>query len=535
MGRFTEELIWRLDNATEWPLAEEQDILAEIAFYIALREGDSEVLREVEEWTNQARKYRVDSLPYDISEAFANLIFGGPTEVNPADASDEDNMQRLREANDFSSVFGVEHETNSSEGEVWYRIYGDRSIADAPLFEWFSRTAVVPHFFGRQLVAVAFVNELDPLRDDPDRRRWRHFEIHERGEVTNVLYDGFDDNIAHLTINPRTLKRSEITTASTMLPTVFSGLGRRVSLNQHDQTATLLDNWEHGLPGMLAGRIINKKGSTHRVGVSDYKRVADYFLMLNESLTIGHENARLTAKKRVVVESSALDESGNLRADQEVLVADASDRVMGDKQGSGPWRVLEYSFDAEALISYKRDLIESACSRLGMQAQFVAVGNVAEGFAQSGTALKVRLLPSVNAAKGRAQYWDQEIPRAVMMAQLLDELPEDRLGFGNTWRAADQPPMFKRPPTLPEDPTEETDRDATAVGAQIKSRRTSIEERYPEWDETRVDDEMTRIEAEERIFGNNLASLFTTGGEPSPNGASGNASGESDPTLSQAG
>lgn len=515
--RFTDELIGRLERAREWPLKGEQEIIEQIALWIAFREGNAEALRAADEWQNQTRKYRVDSLPHDISEAFANLIFGGPVKVKTANPADQERMDEIigaAKGNNLSSQLGLAHETSSSEGEIWWRLYVDPEVAAIPLIEWWSRTAVVPHWVGRTLKAVAFVNELDMLPDDEEGVAWRHFEIHEDGAVTNVLFKGRDD----------------------MATTTYNGLGDVMVLEAHPQTERLLPVWEHGLDGMLAGRVINKEGPDPRIGKSDYQRLEDYFFMLNETLAVGHENMRLTAKKRVVVESSALDPQGNLDASQEVLVADRSDRVLGSSEGGGPWRVLEYSFDADALIAYKKDLVESACSRVGLQAQFVAVGDATEGFAQSGTALKVRLLPSVNAASGRAENWDAGLPKLLHMVQQLDALDESNLGLGIVWSDANTQPIVERPEMLPEDPTEESTRHADLVEAKLESRQTAITELRPEWDEERVKEEIARIKNEDRTFAPSLSTLLPPlvgegeGADPQQN-----ADGASEPTPAQAG
>src|SRR4051812_46115664 len=124
MGRFGDALIARLEATAQWPL--DRDILEEIGLWIAFREGDGEFLREADEWTNPSRRYRVDSLPYDISEAFANLIFGGQLRVQTAQKSDQAHMDRILEVNRLSAKAGLAHETASSEGEVWYRLFVDR-------------------------------------------------------------------------------------------------------------------------------------------------------------------------------------------------------------------------------------------------------------------------------------------------------------------------------------------------------------------------------------------------------------------------
>jgi hypothetical protein len=425
----------------------------------------------------------VDPLPEKISEAYASLLFGEAPRIEPADEADTDALETLIEDSDLAAEFRWGETLCSSEGEVWWRIYANRSVSNHPLIEFHSRELVVPHWIGNRLVAAAFVSEfLGPdTAEGEERTVWRHFEVHSEGLVQNLLYRGTKDKV-----------------------------GNRVDLGAHPETADLGETWEHGLPGMLCGRIANKLGRNRRLGISDYRAIEDYLLALNEAVTIGHENARLTLKKRVVVPRNLLkprvetvDNGDGSRsvvprptfdASEDVFAADDMDTSL-DGKDTGPYKVLEYSFDAQALVEYKRDLVTSALTRAGITPQFVGSYTGQEGAAETGTALRVRLIPTTSAAHGKGQYWDGAIPRMLLMAQLLDALPVTMGGFGVSWTAAGEAPSFERTDPLPQDPMESAQRHSVLVAAEIESTETAVRELHPGWSDDQVMEELERIAA----------------------------------------
>lgn len=473
VGRWADEVLLDLERMVTWPPPEKQVIDEEIGLWIAHREPNryKDRLKDRAGWTGDERRYMVDPLGGRINRAFASLLFGRPPRITPADEADEDNVTRFEECNRLATKLQRGAVTSSSEGEVWWRIYVNRDIADAPLIEWYSRTAVWPRFAGGELKACAFISRYDTAErltrvHSSTGVVYRHFEIHDDTSVLNVLFRGEE-----------------------------SDLGRLVDLDAVVELEEVDEEWDHNLGGILAGQVINREGVEANRGLSDFEDIEDYLLGLNEAMTIGQENMRLTAKKRVVVPASALDEFGNLPAGKEVLAAEVAAATMGEATGgtASAFRVLEYSFDAESLIRYKQALVEEGLSRVGVNAQFVGAGARGEGLGVSGTSLRIRLIPTVAAGEERGQYWDDELPKMLRMVQLVDELPEADGGFGNDWTDAETPPAIERGSTLPEDEGEIIDRNARAVEAQIKSRRTAIEEQHPDWSEDQVNDELSRI------------------------------------------
>lgn len=483
-------LIRRIEKPGQsWPLDDERTTHRQVRQWAAFRESDEAALRVIADWEPD-RTYLVDSLPEKISEAYASLLFGEDVRAAPGDEEDAERLEALINGPADQDDAGFHAELRwgetvcSSEGEVWWRVYANRQVADHPLIEFHSRENVIPHFIGHRLVAAAFVSEfLGPDTSDQGNEKrtvWRHLEIHTTGRVENRLYRGTADRI-----------------------------GARVDLASHPETMDLAEVWDHQLPGMLCGRIPNKLGRNRRLGISDYRAIKDYLLALNEAVTIGQENARLTLKKRVVVPAHLLrpreetvDNGDGTRsprvrptfdASEDVFTAENLDTDLGTAE-TGPYKVLEYSFDAQALVEYKRDLVNSALTRAGITAQFVGSYNGAEGQAETGTALRVRLIPTTSAANGKGQFWDQAIPQMLLMAQLLDQMPVEQGGFGVGWSNAALAPSVERTDPLPIDPTEQATRHVTLVGGGLESVETAIRDLHPDWTEQQITDEIDRID-----------------------------------------
>ena len=476
MGVWIDRLVDRLDRQQTWPAGKFKRVGESLGIWIAFRESERKLLRaDHPEWSDQDRYYQIDPIAPKISDAFASLLFGRRPTIETAADGNQGRMDEIVEENGFPANPQRAVRTGSSEGEVWWRVRVDEDLADVPLVEWYSRTAVYPLWIGPRLAAVGFISRYD-ADDDPRNRNaqvFRHFEIHERGEAVNVLYDG---------------------TKTT--------LGQRVDLGAFSETRDLEEEWKHDLPAMLAGRIPNVEGVDPTLGVSDYFRIKDMLHDLNEALTIGAENARKTLKQRMVAPSSAFDSEGNL-IDREVWAAES----LGEEQDlSGdskqvPLKVLEYSFEAEKILAWRRGLAEDALGRIGIVPQFVGAGSPAEGLAQSGTALRVRLIPTTAAGEERGQFWDDKragLPGVLAVCQMVDALGREEGGFGVSWTDPAIAPAVERGSTLPEDETEVIDRNAAAVQGQIRSRETAIREQHPDWSDEQVNEELGRIEDDVR-------------------------------------
>lgn len=451
----------QIEAAKQWPPKSEQEVRECIGLFRAMREADAAQLRP-RDWdaddnhTERRRPFLVDPLPARVSEAFADLIYGEDPVFKAATEGDQDELDELVEANELTSELRGAVDLSVSEGEVWWRILVDRDRAETAIIEWHSRLNVLPLIRGRKVLAAAMFTEMpDP---ESENRVWRYFEIHAEGLVRNLLFEGGKDK-----------------------------LGTERELAAHPQTADLETEWRHELP-MLVGRI------QHLRGRSQYARCVELYSALNEATTVGQENMRLTAKKRVVVPSEFLDQHGRFPAGAEIMVATNVDRDP-DKPGQGLAQV-EWSFDAEALELYKNGLVDTILTRSRVAPQLV--GRHTEG-AQTGPALRARLLDSLLAARGIARTWDDKTPAVVTLAQQVSALSVDQGGLGRAWTSATEPPTITRRDALPDDEELEVRVHATAVGAEIESRETAIRALHTDWDDTQISQELDRIDQDMKL------------------------------------
>lgn len=490
-----------LDNLVtdggRWPHQREALIHTELRTHRAFLDSDRATLRLIAGWSGD-RDYKVDPLAGLIADAWADHIFGEDLGIEAANTSDTGALEGLLTGND--DLAGELHQAERvavGEGETWWRVYRDEDIADVPLLEWHTREHVLPLYVGRRLLAAALVTEL--AQHGAKGTVWRHLEVHADAYVEHVLFRG-----------------------------TATRIGQTVPLENHPDlealaaalpgTGLTARRWTHGLP-MLMGRVLNGRGQDRRLGtgVSDFKRISDFLLDLNEAATIGAENARLTAKRRVIVPEESLRRGGpeltdnglgqlipaaknsgaTFDAGEDVLVISALDRELG-QDAAGAFKVLEYAFDAEALISYKRDLVETALTRVGLTPSYVGVDTRSSmGQAVSGTARRLMLTPTTKAGAGKARPWDDALPRILALMARLDALGVTDGGFGRPWTDPTTPPSVERADPLPADEVEEAQVEATLVQAGLRSRRTSVARQHPDWTAELIDEELARI-ADER-------------------------------------
>lgn len=475
------ELADRLQSEIEaaWPPRRERDTHAKIKVWRAFRESDKDQLRP-SGWSkgmtdnDTRRDYIVDPLGERIPQVWADMLFGEDPHIVPVDAKDADRMAELIDANDLSSELQRAEWLCSSEGEVWWRVVPNDSVGHA-MIEFHSRLVVVPLWSGRTLQACAFASELE--RDD--KKVIRYVEIHEAGYVRRMLYEG--------------APTSEF-------------IGTEVPLTNRPETAEWESEWVHGLD-ILAGRIVNKYGADTKAGVSDYDGLEDLMLALNETTTIGQENARLTAKQRAILPQRFLDTQGNFPRGAEILVSTEVDQ--DPDKVKNQVAMIEFEFDAAALIAYIEHQTDVILTRARVAPQLV--GRHTEG-AQTGPALKARVIDSVLAAQGKGKFWDDAAPKVILSAIQVENMSTSQGGLGLPWGNSEDFPTFRRSSSLPEDEEATARRLSIEVTNEMLSRKTAIAMSHPEWDERRVQEEVDQIMLE---VGNNApAPDDPMGGQP---------------------
>ncbi len=442
-----------------WPVPREEMYHERIKICRAFRESDADILRP-SYWsrdTDERRDYIIDPLGERIPEVWSDLLYGQDPVISPASKRDVDRMVELVDSNDLPSEYQRAEDICSTEGEVWCRIIPDPAVGHAAI-EWHSRLNVTPLWIGRHLMGAAFVSELDKTKNEV----WRYVEVHVKGAVRRMLFKG--------SLNA-------------------NNLGEELALSERPETADWDRDWEHGLD-LLVDRIPNGKlGRDPKMGISDYgPGLQDLMLALNEMTTIGQENARLTAKQRAIIPQRFLNMAGNFPRGAEILIATEVDQ--DPEKIKNEVAMVEFEFDAAALIAYKENLMDTILTRARVAPQLV--GRHTEG-AQTGPALRARLIDSELSAQGKGKPWDDKNPKIILKAMQVEKLPVSAGGLGIKWSDTKNLPSFKRASALPEDPEALTRRLAVAVNAEMLSRKTSIKLAFPEWDDARVEDEVKQI------------------------------------------
>lgn len=443
-----------LDLRNGWPVNSEMAYREKILLYRAFAESDPDVLKP-HGWgkdSDGVRDYIIDPLGERIPWVWSDLLYGQDPVIAPAAKADTDRMAEMIDANDLPSELQRAEWTCSVEGEVWPRIVPNPATGHAQI-EWHSRMNVLPLWVGRQLMGAAFVSELDRNKQEV----WRYVEIHVRGSVRRMLFRGR-----------------------------VSGdqLGEEMPLDAHVSTRGWDETWNHGLD-ILVDRIPNKLGKDFCMGISDYASIMDLLLALNELTTVGQENARLTAKQRAIIPQRFLNMAGNFPRGSEILIATEVDQ--DPEKIKAQVAMVEFEFDAAALIAYTENLTDRILTRARIAPQLV--GRHTEG-AQTGPALRARVLDSELATQGKGKPWDDRNPHILRKAAQVEKI------MGIPWSQVTKLPSFKRASALPEDPESLTRRLAVAVNAEMLSRKTAIGLSFPEWDPTRIDDEVAQIQKE---------------------------------------
>lgn len=471
MTDFADQLLAEIQASDTWPLQRDTQPRTIVARRRALRVSDKPTLKAMAGWNQwpaglRAREYVVDPLPRTIARAFADFLFGQSPECTAAAEGDQPWLDAIVDGNDLDSELHRAERICVSEGEVWWKVYVDRDCELVPIIGFSSRLGVVPLWRGRRLLACAFHSRVNVAKDpnhSGEKVVYRHLELHADLVVRHFLFRGSD-----------------------------STLGALVPLGARAETADLPEEWVHGLP-MLAGRIVNDFDDDPTLGEGDYDQVQDLLLGLNEARTIGAENTRLTAKQRIGVAGELLEPDGSFDAGMDVIRVSPDAAAFGEG-GSPPIVQLERSYDALPLIAHNTDLVKTILSRVGLVPQFV--GQDVDGQAESGTAVRLRFLPTVNAAHGKAKEWDDRLPDILHLAMQVDALPEEAGGFGREYAALGEEPAVERGEVIPADEAEDVKTHVTAVTGEIESRRTAIEAMHPDWDEKRVQQELDDIRAD---------------------------------------
>jgi len=464
---------------------------------IARRErGESLAAYTTRLWAQGRQTHRHETrihvpLAGDIAATSADLLFSEPPAITVTDTATQDRLDEILDEGGAHMRLLEAAEVCSGIGDVYLKLAWDAEIAARPIIAVEHGDAAVPVFKWGRLMEVTFWREVDRNGDTVHRR----LEHHEPGAIVYGLFQGTGAN-----------------------------LGKAVPLDSHADTAALaklgdadglLVRQATGIaPLLTATHVPNMRPSRrHRgtpFGRSDYAAPAyDLFDGLDQVWTSWMRDIRL-AKSRIIVPRGYLTDLGPgngaaFDADREAY--QELDMPPGTTQGGGitlnqfAIRVDEHERSTAALVS-------AAIRAAGYSEQsFGLAGEVAVTATE--VAAKERRSLITTGRKGR--YWIPALRRILEALLALDRA----LGWSTV---TPEQPEVVFPDTVSPDP------EATARTVQLweQARAASIETKvrwiHPDWDETRIAQEVEAIRNDSGALdpADAYANALRTGDEPVP-------------------
>lgn len=410
-------------------------------------------------------------LAADIAAVSSDLIFGDGFQLTTDDQDAQAQLEVLEEQIGLTNLLAEGGEWAAATGGVYLRPAWDNTVADHPLAEVIPQHQAIPDFMYNRLIAVTLWRDIHVENNDV----WRLLERHERGKVDYGLYIGSKTD-----------------------------LGDRVNLKRHPLTERMQDSLV--LPGRLADRMLvsyvpnvrpNPRLPQKPLGRSDWEGCESMLDALDEVWTSLMRDVRL-AQARIIIPQDWLKASGHkpgstVQVDPDSEVFTSFDIM--EKADGNPYQpsVMQPDIRVEAHIEAALALSERIISRAGYSPQ--TFGLHIEGRADSGTALRVREGKTDKTASKKQRYFGPELRQ---FAQNLLDIGAEVFNTP-TVENTEANPVKVAWPELEQSPEDKATWIKTLREAQAISVRTAITLAQPDLEETAVDEELARIEDENKV------------------------------------
>lgn len=455
----------KLLGRNAWPPAGQRRVWDRIELFAAFRDSDTTRIRQ-EASVEYRQPYMLSPVPRMISRASANMLYGEPAEISAAAERDDENLDRIETENGLDAELHRGAVIASSEGEVWGRVVVSPDVLDVPIIEFVSRARVIPHFAGRFVRGATFVTTWVTGSTE----RVRLLETYEPGMVRSRLYRGSRN-----------------------------ALGSEMKLDSFEETKGRPTEVTTGIEWPLVAFIPNTIDADPTRGYSDYAGLEERFLAINEASSVGQGNLRLAGRKRALIDAGYVqsdpDGRARLPAGHDVYIR--TSRAGGDDEKTSPLQVIDYGFEAGAVVSWLDHMIDTTLTFAGVSPQ--QVGRDVDGQALSGTAMKLKMAHSLLESSGKGRFFDRGVARLLHAAQILDGRPTTEGGFGRSYAQRDKPPTIRRAPALPRDDKEAAQVLATLVAADAISLEERVAFARPELSPKQRDEEVARLKAEQSL------------------------------------
>lgn len=411
------------------------------------------------------RPYLIDNLCGEITDLLVSRLFGEELHIT-GPANDEDAaawLDHLAEISDLSALWPRLARGISYRGDGWLKPIYDAEAEDVLL------TTVPPTYTfvetrsdddgAIERVMIAYIRWAE-------QRPYLYQEIHSRGLIEHKLYKLHGD-----------LQRDYGYTPSR----------DQVELATVPDLANLPDEQETGVDEILMVHIGTTGSDESGIwGTSDYRDIDSLQGELNNRHTQRGEILDKHADPPVTGSADMLNEDGEV---------DIAGKFFPMLPGEAPPAYVTWDGHLGPSENEITDLRLAMMRNAGISPESLMDS---EGGAESGRALKLRQARTSSAVKERQREYGPKIARAISLASKLANSEM----VGPVWDGAAIPILE---PTdlnlawgdgLPNDTMQEIEETGMEISFGIMSRQTAIEQRHPDWNDERVQEELDRIAAD---------------------------------------
>lgn len=225
---------------------------------------------------------------------------------------------------------------------------------------------------------------------------------------------------------------------------------------------------ETGVNRSLVFHIPNVRDGNGFYGTSDYSDLDPLFFALNNRLTSVDNILDKHSDPILAVPTGVIDENGKVKKEALNMFEVDNENPGFNKPEFIVWNAnLEAAFkQIESLVKFLFMFSEIAPSSMGM--------DDGGGMAESGRALKFKLLSTIRKRNRKRRYYDQVIKDMIVTSQELSKVHGISVGNSKPYVGEPERPNIKWPDGIVNDNVEDTELAIQRVGAGIMSRADAI-------------------------------------------------------------
>jgi A118 family predicted phage portal protein len=408
----------------------------------------------------------------DIAATSADLLFSEPPTITVKDETTQKRLDELIDDGVHATLLEAA-EVCAALGGAYLRVCWDQAMGDKPWLDVVHADAAVPEWKWGRLSAVTFWRELS----NDGTTVFRHLERHEPGKILHGLYKGTPTELgksAALESLPQTEAIAEAADDTGMIAT---------GIKQLDVVY---------VPNMRPNRLWRSLPAGAPYGRSDFSGTEQLMDALDETYSSWMRDIRL-GKARLIVPKIYLQSLGagdGAHWDPEREVYESVE-MLGDPS---QMQITENQF-AIRVTEHKEtayDLMTRIVSAAGYESQtFGLMGENA--VALTATEVAARERKSFITRQRKINYW-----RPALMEIIETLLAIDQAVFNSG--ITPSKPDLEWGDGVSEDPTTVAQTVQALHAAESASTEVRVAMVHPDWDETQVTEEVTKIQGEQQAM-----------------------------------